>query len=77
MTVEFSGGKVLMTPHEIVVRLASNQATLQAQVDAVQLILPACVISANGAECKWSIRLDNQEQIQQIANETGIEVLPL
>ncbi|MGF1748318.1 DUF3389 domain-containing protein [Vibrio cionasavignyae] len=77
MMVEFSGGKVLMTPHEIVVRLTGNHVTLQAQVDAVQLILPACVISANGAECKWSIRLDNQQQLQQIANETGIEVLSL
>ncbi|MCL9776630.1 DUF3389 domain-containing protein [Vibrio methylphosphonaticus] len=77
MTVEFSGGKVLMTPHEIVVRLSGNHTTLQAQVDAVQLILPACVISANGAECKWSIRLDNPQQIQLIANETGIEVLSL
>ncbi|MFA0087388.1 PTS sugar transporter subunit IIA [Vibrio sp. 10N.286.49.C2] len=77
MTVEFSGGKVLTTPHEIVVRLTTGHTTLQAQVDAVQLILPACVISANGSECKWSIRLDNEAQIQQIANETSIEILSM
>lgn len=77
MIVEFSQGKVIVTPHEVVVRLSGNIATFQAQVDALQLILPACVLSANGAECKWTIKLDNSQQIQTIAEQTSIEVLSL
>ncbi|MGR5178174.1 DUF3389 family protein [Vibrio parahaemolyticus] len=77
MIVEFSQGKVIVTSHEVVVRLSGSVATLQAQVDALQLILPACVLSANGAECKWSIKLDNSQQIQTIAEQTSIEVLSL
>lgn len=77
MIVHFSDGKVIVTPHEIVVRLSSSSATLQAQVDALQLILPACVLSANGAECKWSIKLDNEEQVRTISDETGIAILSL
>ncbi|SEG03666.1 DUF3389 family protein [Vibrio hangzhouensis] len=77
MIVEFSQGKVIVTPHEVVVRLKGSVATFQAQVDALQLILPACVLSANGAECKWSVKLDNSQQIQTIADQTSIEVLSL
>lgn len=77
MIVHFSDGKVIVTPHEIVVRLSSSSATLQVQVDALQLILPACVLSANGAECKWSIKLDNEEQVRTISDETGIAILSL
>lgn len=77
MIVEFSQGKVIVTPHEVVVRLSGSIATFQAQVDALQLILPACVLSANGAECKWSVKLDNLQQIQTIAEQTSIEVLSL
>ncbi|MGR5094325.1 DUF3389 domain-containing protein [Vibrio maritimus] len=77
MIVDFSQGKVIATPHEIVVRLTQGQVTLQAQVDALQLILPACVLSANGAECKWSVKLDTAEQIEAISSESGIEILRL
>jgi hypothetical protein len=77
MIVNFSQGKVIATPHEVVVRLTQGQVTLQSQVDALQLILPACVLSANGAECKWSIKLDTSEQVEAISSECGIEILRL
>ncbi|WP_394150997.1 DUF3389 family protein [Vibrio maritimus] len=77
MIVDFSQGKVIATPHEVVVRLMQGQVTLQAQVDALQLILSACVLSANGAECKWSVKLDTVEQIEAISSECGIEILRL
>ncbi|POB65742.1 PTS sugar transporter subunit IIA, partial [Vibrio vulnificus] len=39
MVIEFSHGKIIVTPHEVVVRLqGSHSVTLNAQVDAVQLI---------------------------------------
>ncbi|NRF29132.1 DUF3389 domain-containing protein [Vibrio coralliilyticus] len=76
MVVEFKSGKIIVTAHEIVVKVATeHMITLQAQVDAVQLIgRGANVISANGSETKWSIKLDNEQQLFKIANEIGIDI---
>ncbi|ARC94689.1 PTS sugar transporter subunit IIA [Vibrio coralliilyticus] len=75
MVVEFKSGKIIVTSHEIVVKVATEHIiTLQAQVDAIQLIgRGANVIAANGSETKWSIKLDNEQQLFKIANEIGID----
>lgn len=77
MVIDFKSGKIIATSHEIVVRLdGEHRVTLQAQIDAIQLIgNGANVISVNGAECKWSIKLDNQEQLTELANAIGIAIL--
>lgn len=79
MVIEFSGGKIIVTPHELVVRVLGDLAiTLQAQAqaDAVQLIgRGANVISVNCSESKWSIKLDNEEQIQQLSQQLGCNIL--
>ncbi|CAH0529581.1 DUF3389 family protein [Vibrio hippocampi] len=75
MMMEFSQGKVIVAGQEIVVRLNQASVTLQAHIDGVQLLLPGCVLLANGAECKWSLKLDNQQQVEQIAQATGIEII--
>ncbi|KAB0300686.1 DUF3389 domain-containing protein [Vibrio fortis] len=76
MVITFSGGKIIATPHELVVRLdGEHRVTLQAQVDAIQLIgKGANVVSANGSECKWSIKLDDEQQLRDIANEIGCDI---
>ncbi len=54
MVITFKSGKVIATAHELVVRLdGEHGVTLQAQVDAIQLLgkgqtLAATVLSANG-----------------------------
>lgn len=76
MVIDFKSGKIIATPHEIVVRLdGEHRVTLQAQTDAIQLIgNGANVISVNGAECKWSIKLDNQEQLTELSDVIGIAI---
>ncbi|KFI10881.1 DUF3389 domain-containing protein [Vibrio coralliilyticus] len=76
MVVEFKSGKIIVTSHEIVVKVATeHMITLQAQVDAIQLIgRGANVIAANGSETKWSIKLDNEQQLFKIASEIGIDI---
>lgn len=71
MVITFKGGKIIATAHEIVVRLeGEHRVTLQAQVDSIQLIgKGANVISANGSECKWSIKLDNEQQLNELSAE--------
>lgn len=76
MVIEFSQGKIIVTPHEVVVRLSGDHAiTLSAQSDALQLIgRGANVIVANGAECKWSLKLDSQDQLVEISEQLGIAI---
>ncbi|TLE18694.1 DUF3389 family protein, partial [Vibrio cholerae] len=39
MVIQFSGGKIIVTPHEVVVRLGhENRVTLQAQAEAITLM---------------------------------------
>lgn len=77
MVIDFKSGKIVVTPFELVVRLnGEHRVTLQAQSEAVQLIgKGANVISVNGSEAQWSIKLDNEQQLQQIAAELGCEIL--
>ncbi len=77
MMVEFSQGRIIVTPHEIVIRFIDSGVTVQAQSDAVQLIAGANVISANGSECKWSVRIDSEVQLNSIASAMGIDTTKL
>lgn len=76
MLIEFSAGKIIVTAHELVIRIAGeHRLTLQAQTDAVQLIgRGANVISALGSETKWSIKLDNEQQLRAVALALGINI---
>ncbi|MCZ0757853.1 DUF3389 domain-containing protein [Vibrio diabolicus] len=76
MVIEFSLGKIIATQREIVIKLSgSAMVTLQAQTDSIQLLgRGANVVSSHGAECKWSIKLDNEEQLADLAREIGIVI---
>ncbi|TOP12412.1 PTS sugar transporter subunit IIA [Vibrio parahaemolyticus] len=76
MVIEFSLGKIIATQREIVIKLTGEgMVTLQAQTDALQLLgRGANVVLVHGAECKWSIKLDNEEQLIQLAQEIGIDI---
>lgn len=75
MVIEFLYGKIIVTPHELVVRLdGEHKVTMQAASDAVQLIGGANVVVVNGSESKWSIKLDNDQQLKQIAEQLGCAV---
>ncbi|ENM5882739.1 DUF3389 domain-containing protein [Vibrio metoecus] len=77
MVIQFKGGKIILTPHEVVVRLGSeNMVTLQAYSDAITLMgNGANVLVANGSEAKWSLKLDDEAQLRTIAQTLGCDVL--
>ncbi|ENM3888732.1 DUF3389 domain-containing protein [Vibrio cholerae] len=77
MVIQFSGGKIIVTPHEVVVRLGhENRVTLQAQAEAITLMRKgANVMIANGSESKWSVKLDDEEQLSAIAQTLGCDLL--
>ncbi|MCR9626908.1 MULTISPECIES: DUF3389 domain-containing protein [Vibrio diabolicus subgroup] len=76
MVIEFSLGKIIATQREIVIKLSgSAMVTLQAQTDSIQLLgRGANVVLSHGAECKWSIKLDNEEQLAELSREIGIDI---
>mgnify|MGYP001189013486 FL=1 len=76
MVIDFSHGKMIVTVHELVIKLTgAHMVTLQAQTDAVQLIgRGANVVAVNCSEAKWSIKLDNEAQLSELAAQLGISI---
>lgn len=75
MLIIFSQGKIIANNREIMVKLEGNaKVTLQAQVDELELIGGANVITAVGSGINWSVRLDDSEQLQILSSETGVGV---
>lgn len=76
MILTFSQGKIIATQHEVVIRIdGSCRMMMQAQVDELTLIGGANVITAVGSGLNWSVKLDSDEQLQQIATEIGIAII--
>jgi hypothetical protein len=75
MLIMFSQGKVIANNREIMVKLEGDaKVSLQAQVDELELIGGANVITAVGSGINWSVRLDDNKQLQLLSSETGIGI---
>lgn len=75
MKMSFSEGDIIANQHELVVRLNNKSKTmLQAEVDAITLIGGVNVISAVGSGLKWSVLLDDEQQLQHLSQEIGIAI---
>ncbi|CEO41996.1 DUF3389 domain-containing protein [Photobacterium kishitanii] len=75
MIITFSQGKIIATQHEVVIRIdGCCRIMMQAQVDELTLIGGANVITAVGSGLNWSVKLDTDEQLQQLAAEIGIAI---
>ncbi len=75
MNLSFSEGRIIANQHELVVRLdGTSRVTLQARVDDVTLIGGANVVTATGSGVNWSVKLDSEEQLNQLADAIGIAI---
>ncbi|MGB2079504.1 MAG: DUF3389 family protein [Vibrio sp.] len=76
MSLTFSQGRIIVSSREIQIRFdAMPQTRLQAQVDALKLLGGGVnLIIAHDMDCQWTLRLDNDEQLQQIADATGLAI---
>lgn len=74
--IEMSSGKIIATAHEIIVRFNDiPHASMQAQRDSVTLIgQGANVVVANEGGCKWSVKLDNQQQLESLSQQLGCAI---
>ena len=75
MLITFNQGKIIANNRDLMVKLEGDaKVTLQAQVDEITLIGGANVITALGSGLSWSVRLDNREQLENLAAETGMAI---
>lgn len=75
MNLSFSEGRIIANQHELVVRLdGASRVTLQARVDDVTLIGGANVVTATGNGVNWSVKLDSEDQLNQLADAIGIAI---
>lgn len=75
MKLSFSEGDIITNQYELVVRLKNTSKTmLQVEVDGLTLIGGANVLSAVGSGLKWSIKLDNAEQLELLSKEIGVAI---
>ncbi|MZI93933.1 DUF3389 family protein [Vibrio sp. CAIM 722] len=75
MLVEFSQGKIIVTTHEVVVKLAApSQCMLHAQSEAISLFSGANVMVANTGAVKWTITLDNPQQLNILSEQLGCDI---
>ncbi|WP_394203664.1 DUF3389 family protein [Shewanella waksmanii] len=73
MVVEFSNGKIITSAFEIQIRLKSVNVTLFAMAEDVKAIDDALLLIADAGAARWTIALDNLEQLQQIKQALAIE----
>ncbi|MBV7296485.1 DUF3389 family protein [Enterovibrio paralichthyis] len=74
MVITIPGGRVIATAHEVMVKLQENQITLQAQTDDISLLGLPCILVASGGSVNWSISLGSQENLEAVAQATGIAI---
>ncbi|MCG3732548.1 DUF3389 family protein [Vibrio cincinnatiensis] len=75
MVIEFKSGKIIVTAHEILIRIDGEHGlSLHAVKYAVSLISAANVVVAHGSETKWSLKLDNAQQLQELAQVLGCDI---
>ncbi|AZG72998.1 DUF3389 family protein [Shewanella livingstonensis] len=73
MVIDFSIGKLIVTINEIQCRFHDNQIVLTASVDDISCFHQGLVIAADGGTVRWSIKLDNAVQLEQVLDVTGIQ----
>ncbi|QIZ75530.1 DUF3389 domain-containing protein [Ferrimonas lipolytica] len=75
MKLTFSQGVLIANPNELMVRLEGPaRITFQAAADNIQLVGIANVITGFGGGVSWSLQLDDEGQLQLLAQELGLEI---
>ncbi|GGI98469.1 PTS sugar transporter subunit IIA [Shewanella hanedai] len=72
MVIDFSQGKIILTPFEVQIKLSASGSGMYAMAEDLTFIDDALIISADAGSIKWSLRLDTLEQLLMIRAEIGI-----
>ncbi|MDO6618840.1 MULTISPECIES: DUF3389 family protein [unclassified Shewanella] len=72
MIIEFSQGKLVVTPFEIQCRLNTNNIVLTAMVDDMKCLSDSLMLIADAGAVRWSLKLDNAQQFYEAIEIMGI-----
>ncbi|NRD74469.1 DUF3389 family protein [Shewanella sp. VB17] len=72
MVINFSQGKIILTPLEIQVKFAASGGGMYAMAEDLKFIDDALMISADAGSVKWNLRVDSIEQLIAIREEFGM-----
>lgn len=72
MVIDFSQGKIILTPFEIQIKLSTSGSGMYAMAEDLKFIDDALIISADAGSVKWSLRLDSIEQLNMIRETLGV-----
>ncbi|MCF1428614.1 MAG: DUF3389 domain-containing protein [Shewanella sp.] len=75
MIIEFSQGRMILSPFEIQVRLNAPGVVLQAMVEDIKLCREVLVLSADAGAVSWSLKLDNPRQADELIDFIGEQIL--
>ena len=73
MVIEFSGGRVIVSPQEVLVKLATG-VSLYAMVDDLRLLSAGNIMVADAGAVRWHLTLDDETQLVDIAECLGIDI---
>ncbi|WOT03811.1 DUF3389 family protein [Shewanella youngdeokensis] len=71
MVIEISSGKIILSPFEVQVRL-NNHCQLFAMVEDIKFHPDALMMVADAGAVRWSLKLDDSDQLKSIKAELGI-----
>ncbi|RXJ71598.1 PTS sugar transporter subunit IIA [Veronia nyctiphanis] len=74
MVIDIPGGKLIVTAHEVMVKLQQNRMTLQAQTDDISILGGANMLVANGGSVNWSISLGSEEIAKNVSEASGVAI---
>ncbi|MGI2260152.1 DUF3389 family protein [Shewanella sp. GXUN23E] len=75
MIIQFSQGRLILTPFEIQVRLNAPGVMLQAMVEDIKLHRDVLVLSADAGAVRWSLKLDHVQQADELIGFLGEQIL--
>lgn len=73
MVIDFSQGKLIVTEFEVQVRLNAASIVLLAGAEDIALRREPSMLIANGGAVRWSVKLDNETQLQSVQEILGID----
>ncbi|WP_037469315.1 DUF3389 family protein [Shewanella marina] len=72
MKLEFSQGKIFITPFEVQIVMNQSGLRLFAMIDDLKLHAEQWLIVADAGAVRWQVKLDNLEQFELLSTEIGI-----
>ncbi|ASJ96638.1 DUF3389 family protein [Shewanella marisflavi] len=74
MVIEFSGGRLIVSPQEVLVKLNASGASLYAMADDVRLLSAGHIMVADAGAVQWHLTLDGPEQLAEVADCLGVAI---